>query len=113
MLHNCGFHKKGVVEIIKEKNTEGDTICSSYFACLGESFPDLPVASTIAGCDEVSDAAALQEGGRGDGAVCAEDLGEGDHLHQAEANHRCLGVVSESQAITETCSHSHNVLQRQ
>lgn len=94
---------------MKKKETKSS---SSYFAGFGESFPDLAVASTVAGCDEISDAAALQEGGRGHGAVCAEEPGEGDHLHQAKTNHCCLGVVAESQAVTETCSHCYNVLQR-
>lgn len=105
-----GFIRRGV--ITKEKYRGRQKTCSPYFACFGESFPDLAVASTVAGCDEVSDATALQEGGRGDRAVCAEDPGEGDHLHQAETNHCCLGVVAKSQAITETCPNSYNVLQQ-
>lgn len=83
----------------------------SYFACFGKSLPDFAVASTVAGGDEVGDAAALQEGGGRDGAVGAEELGEGDHLHQAEADHRRLGVVAEAQAVAETGSHGYNVLQ--
>lgn len=83
----------------------------SYFACFGKSLPDFAVASAVAGGDEVGDAAALQEGGGGDGAVGAEELGEGDHLHQAEADHRRLGVVAEAQAVAETGSHGYDVLQ--
>lgn len=83
-----------------------------YFARFSESLSDLAIAAAVAGRDEVGDTAALQEGGGGDGTVCAEDLGKGNHLHQAETNHRSFGVVPESQAITETCSHCHNVLQR-
>lgn len=92
-------------------NTGGEKCCSSYFACFGKSFSNLAVASAVAGCDEVSDTAALQERGGGDGAICAEDLSEGNHLHQAETNHCRLSVVAESQTVTESCSHCDNVLQ--
>lgn len=83
----------------------------SYFACFGECLPDLAVASAVAGRDEVGDAAALQEGGGRDGALGAEELGEGDHLHQAETDHRRLGVVAEAQAVAETSSYGDDVLQ--
>lgn len=106
----CYFIKRKWQRLLKW-NTEGEKVSSSYFACFGESFPNLAVASAITGCDEVSDAAALQERGSRDGAVCAEDPGEGNHLHQAKTNNCCLGVVAESQTITETCSHCYNVLQ--
>lgn len=85
-------------------------MCPPYFACFGERLPDLAVASSVAGCDEVSDAAALQESGGGDGAVCAENPGECNHLHQAETNYSRLSVVAESEAVAETCSHCDNVL---
>lgn len=101
--NESGFHEKTQIKLQK--------LCSSYFACFGEGFPNLAVASAVAGRDEVGDAAALQEGGGGDGAVCAEDLGKGDHLHQAQTNDCCLGVVTEAQAIAEACSHCYNVLQ--
>lgn len=52
-----------------------------YFPRLCKRLSNLPVAPSVAGGDEVSHAAALQEGGRGDRAICAEDLGEGNHLH--------------------------------
>lgn len=94
----------------RETHTEREK-AGYYFACFGESFPNLAVASPVACCDEVSDAAALQEGGGGDGAICAEDLGEGNHLCQAETNHGCFGVVAEPQAITETSAYCDNVLQ--
>lgn len=94
-------------------NTGADHICLSYFACLGEGLPDFAVPPAVAGRDEVGHATALQEGGGGDGAFSAEDPGEADHLHQAEANHGCLGVVAESQAVTEARSHCYDVLQRQ
>lgn len=96
---------------VKETEKPGEKLCSSYLACFGKSFPNLAVASTVAGRDEVSNAATLQEGGWGDRAVCAEDLGKGNHLHQAETNDSCFGVVAKAQAITETCSHCYNVLQ--
>jgi len=95
-----------------EGGSGGHSPSSSYFACFGEGLRDLAVASAVAGRDEVGDAAALQEGGGGHLAVCAEEPGEGDHLHQAQANHRRLGVVAEAQAVTETGSHRHDVLQR-
>lgn len=41
-----------------------DTGAVSYFSRFGKCLSNLSVASTIAGCDEVGDAAALQEGGR-------------------------------------------------
>lgn len=50
---------------------------------LYESFSYFAVAAAVAGCDEVSHAAALQEGCRGHRAGGAENAGEGDHLHQA------------------------------
>lgn len=84
---------------------------SSYFACFGKGLPDLAVASTVAGGDEVRHAAALQEGGRRDGALGAEEPGEAYHLHQAQADHRCLGVVAKPQAVAETRPHCDDVLQ--
>lgn len=106
---SCDFYRKRKDD---QRETQRKTKVS-YFACFSESFPELAVASTIAGCDEVSDAAALQEDGGGDVRVCAEDLGEFNHLHQAETDHCCLGVVTEPKAITKTCSYSYNVLQEQ
>lgn len=85
-------------------------MCRSYFSGFGEGLSDLAVASTVAGRDEVGDAAALQEGGGRDGAARAEHLGEGDHLRQAQTDHRRLGVVAKPKAVTETCSHCYNVL---
>lgn len=83
----------------------------SYFACFGECLPDLAVASAIAGCDEVGDAAALQEGGGRDRALGAEELGKGNHLHQAKTDHCRLGVVAKAQAVAETGSNGDDVLQ--
>lgn len=54
---------------------------SSYLPRFGKSLCDLAVASAIAGRDEVSNATALQECGRGDGPSGTEYPGEGDHLH--------------------------------
>lgn len=82
----------------------------SYFSSFGECFPDLAVASTVAGGDEVSDAAALQEGRGWDGAARAEEFSKGNHLHQAQADYSRLGVVPETQTITEPCSNCYDVL---
>ena len=82
----------------------------TYLSCFCEGLGDLAVASAVAGGDEVGHAAALQEGGGADGPVGAEHLGEGDHFHQAQADHRSLSVVSETQAVAEACTHRHDVL---
>lgn len=98
----------------KQKGKQGwDHFRFSYFACFSKSFPNLAVATSVTGRDEVSDAAALQESDRWDGTVCAEDLGEGDHLHQTQTDHGCFSVVSKSQTITETSSYCYDVLQEQ
>ena len=82
----------------------------TYLSCFGEGLGDLAVAYAVAGGDEIGHAAALQEGGGGDGPVSAEHLGEGDHLHQPQADDCSLGVVSETQAVAEACAHRHDVL---
>lgn len=83
-----------------------------YLAGFGEGLCDLAVASAVAGGDEIGHAAALQEGCRGDGSRGAEDTREGNHLHQAQADHRRLGVVTKTQTVTEARAHSHNILKR-
>ncbi|CAB1336231.1 unnamed protein product [Coregonus sp. 'balchen'] len=75
-----------------------------------KGFGHFAVAAAVAGRDEVGNATALQEGGRGDGPGSAEDSCEGDHLHQAQPDHRRLRVVPEAQAVTEARPHRHNVL---
>lgn len=58
-----------------------------YFPGFGKGLGDSAVASSVAGGDEVSNAAALQERGRGHGAgVFGEEFGEGDHLHQTQTD---------------------------
>lgn len=78
-------------------------------SCAGEGLGHLPVPPSVAGSDEVSNTAALQEGGRGHGAT-AEELGEGDHLHESQSDHSCLGVVAKAQAITEASPNGHYIL---
>lgn len=75
----------------------------------GEGLGDLAVPSSVAGGDEVGDAAALQEGG-GAHLAFAEQLGERDHLHQPQPDHRRLGVVSETEAVAESGTYCHDVL---
>ena len=107
----CYSHVVFVIGEWSPNRNRKEVQAAPYFARFGESLSNLAIAPSVAGCDEVSDAAALQEGGGRDETVCAEELGEGNHLHEAETDHCCLGVVAKSQAITEACSHCHNVLQ--
>lgn len=83
----------------------------TYLAGLGKSLCHFSVTAPIAGGDEVGNPTALQERGRTDGAL-AEDFGKVDHLHQAQADYRCLGVVSKAQPVAETSPDSHNVLRK-
>lgn len=77
---------------------------------LHKSLRHFTVTSSVAGGDEVGHAAALQEGGGGDRPGRAENTSKSDHLHQPQSDHRCLGVVPETQAVTETCPHGNDVL---
>lgn len=81
----------------------------AHLSCAGKGLCHLAVPPSIAGSDEVSDTTALQEGGRGHRAL-AEELGEGDHLHEAQSDHRCLGVVAKAQPIAEASPHGHYIL---
>lgn len=81
----------------------------AYLASLGKSLGYFAVTAPVAGGDEVSDSAALQEGGGSDGAL-AEDFGKGNHLHEAQADHGCFGVISKAQPIAETGPDSHHIL---
>lgn len=83
----------------------------THLPCFGKGFADFAVASTVACGDEIGHATALQESGGGDWPRGAEDLRKGDHLHQAQPDHGGFGVVSVAQAVTETSSNSHYVLQ--
>uniref|UniRef100_A0A4X1WCH5 Uncharacterized protein n=1 Tax=Sus scrofa TaxID=9823 RepID=A0A4X1WCH5_PIG len=92
----------------------GPTLCSpfspgAHLSCAGEGLGHLAVPPSVTGRDEVGDAAALQEGGGGHGAV-AEELGEGNHLHEPQSDHRRLGVVAKAQPITEASPHGHYIL---
>jgi len=82
----------------------------AYLPRLGKSLSHLAVAATVAGSDEVSNPAALQEGGGGNGAL-TEEFGEANHLHQSQTDHGSLRVVSVAEPITEPSSYSHNVLE--
>lgn len=84
---------------------------SGYLPSPGEGFCHLAVPPAIAGGDEVSHPAALQEGGRGHLAF-TEDLGKSDHFHESQTDDGCLGVVPTAEAIAEAGSHSNYVLQR-
>lgn len=86
---------------------------SQHLSGFGEGLCDLAVASAVASCDEVGDATALQESDGGDGSGGAEYPGEGNPLHQSQSDHRCLGVITEAQDVTEPCSHRHYVLRRE
>jgi len=84
--------------------------CSAHLPSLGKSLGHFTVATTIAGGDEISNPTALQEGGRGDGAL-AEDLGKANHLHQPQTDNGSLCIVSKAKTIAETSPYSHNVLE--
>lgn len=82
-----------------------------YLSRPGKRLGHPAVAAPVAGGDQVGHTAALQEGGCGHLAL-AEDPGEGDHLHEPQADDGGLGVVSAAEAITEAGSHPYNVLPR-
>lgn len=81
----------------------------AHLSCAGEGLGHLAVPPSVAGSDEISNTAALQEGGRGHRAT-AEELGEGDHLHEPQSDHGRLGVVAKAQPITEAGPHGHYIL---
>lgn len=83
--------------------------CRAHLSSTSKGLSHFAVPPSIAGSDEVSYATALQEGGRGYRAL-AEELGKGNHLHEPQPNHCCLGVVSKAQPITEASSNSHYIL---
>lgn len=95
----------------KWRKTETDGF-SVYLPCPGKSLCHATVSSSVAGGDEVSHAAALEECGGGHGIVFAEEFGESDHLHQAQPDDGCFGVVSTPQTVTEACAHRNNVLKQ-
>lgn len=80
-----------------------------YLAGPGEGLGHLAVPAPVAGGDEISHAAALQERGRGHLAF-AEDPGEGDHLHEPQADDGGFRVVAAEEAITEPGAYGHDVL---
>lgn len=81
----------------------------THLFCSDKGFRYFSVASSVAGGDEVSDTAALQECG-GTHFTFAEQLCECDHFHQTEPDHRCLSVVSKAQAVTEPGTDCNNIL---
>lgn len=82
-----------------------------YLSSLGKGLCHLAIPAPIASGDQVGNAAALQEGGRGHLAL-AEDLGEGDHFHEPQADDGCFGVVPTAEPVTEPSSHRHDVLRK-
>lgn len=82
-----------------------------YLSSLGKGLGDPAVPAAVAGGDEVGHAAALQEGGCGHLAL-AEDPGEGDHLHESQADDGSFGVVSTAETVAEPSSHGDDVLRK-
>ena len=82
-----------------------------YLAGPGEGLGHLAVPAPVAGGDEVGHAAALQERGRGHPAF-AEDAGEGDHLHEPQADDGGFRVIAAEEAVAEPSAHGHDVLGR-
>ena len=82
-----------------------------YLSGPGKGLGHPAVPAPIAGGDQISHAATLQEGGRGHLAL-AEDPGKGDHFHEPQADDSGFGVVATAEAIAEPGSHGHDVLQR-
>ena len=80
-----------------------------YLAGPGEGLGHLAVPAPVAGGDEIGHAAALQECGRGHLAF-AEDPGEGNHLHEPQADDGGFRVVATEKAVTEPGAYGHDVL---
>lgn len=85
----------------------------TYLPCSNKGLCCSSIAAAIARSDEVGHTTALQKGRCGNHAILRKELGEGYHLHQAQTDHSCLGVVSTLQAITKTCTHCNDVLHQQ
>lgn len=81
----------------------------SYLSSLGKGLCHPAIPAPVTGGDQVGHPAALQEGGCGHLAL-AEDLGEGDHFHEPQADDGGFGVVSTAEPVTEPSSHCYNVL---
>lgn len=82
-----------------------------YLSSPGKGLGDPAVPAAVAGGDQIGHAAALQEGGCGHLAL-AEDPGEGDHLHESQADDGSFGVVSTVETVAEPGSHRYDVLWR-
>lgn len=82
-----------------------------YLPRPGKGLGHPAVPPSITGGDQVGHPAALQKGGCGHLAL-AEDPGERDHFHEAQADDGSFGVVSTAEAIAEPGSHGDNVLHR-
>lgn len=80
-----------------------------YLPSSGKRLGHPAVPASIAGGDQIRHAAALQEGGRGHLAL-AEDPGEGDHLHEPQADDGSFRVVSTVEAVAEPGAHGYDVL---
>ena len=72
-------------------------------------FGHLPVPATITGGDQVGHSTGLKVGGGV--ATRVEVLAVLHHLLQSEPDRRCLCVITTLEAITETSSASHDILQ--
>lgn len=90
-------------------SAHGPSPSPTYLGCFGKSLCNATVSSSVACGDEVGHTAALQEGG-GAHLTFAEQLGEGDHFHQAQSDHCRLGVVAKTKAIAESSADRHDIL---
>lgn len=81
----------------------------THLGRFGKGLGNFAVPPPVAGGDEVSHAAAFQESG-GAHLAFAEQLGEGDHFHEAQPDHRRLGVVAETEAVAEPGTYCHDIL---
>ena len=77
-----------------------------------ESLRALAVAPTVAHRDEIGHAARLEEGLVLDTAVGVEHLAELDHLVEANADDRGLGVAAMAETVAEARTDGDNVLER-
>lgn len=66
------------------------------------------VRLTVAGGDEIGDAAGLEEGA--ELAARVEHVHELDHLHEAEADDGRLRVVAETQPVHKARAYGHDIL---
>lgn len=70
----------------------------------------MKASQTVTSCDQVGDAAALEESR--EFAARVEDVHELDHLHQTQSDDGGFCVVSEAETVDESSAASDDVLQR-